>query len=119
MFVTVRLIGKKKSKLIRLIFDTGAATTQIHTPVIDFLGYSAADGIQRISAFGPAGPIQEGYCLRVEKLKIFGKDFIQPMISVYDFDNIADSGLHGLLGFDLIRQMDLELKGSKGELIVF
>ena len=41
------------------------------------------------------------------------------LLSVYDFDNFADSGLQGLLGFDLIRQMDLELKGSRGELLVF
>jgi hypothetical protein len=117
--VTARLVGRKKSKIVRLIFDTGAATTQIHTPVIDFLGYSAADGIKRVAAYGPAGPIQEGYCLEVENLKVFGKDFASPIISVYDFDNFADSGLHGLLGFDLIRQMDLELRGSRGELIVF
>ena len=117
--VTARIFSNKKSKLVRLVFDTGAATTQIHTPIIDALGYSAAEGIGRIASYGPAGPIQEGYSLRVQKLRVFGKEFAEPVLSVYDFDNFANSGLHGLLGFDLIRQMDLALKGSKGELIVF
>ncbi len=117
--VTARLFSGYSSKVVRLVFDTGAATTQIHTPVIDALGYCAADGIGTISSYGPAGPIQEGYSLRIEKLKVFGKEFSSPVLSVYDFDNFANSGLHGLLGFDLIRQLDLELRGSKGEVIVF
>ena len=117
--VNARLFGKNKSKIVRLVFDTGAATTQVHTPVIDILGYSAAHGEGLISSYGPAGPIQEGYSLQVEKLRVFGKEFKQPVLSVYDFDNLADLGLHGLLGFDLIRQMDMELKGSRGELIVY
>ena len=117
--VTARLYGRDNSKIVRLVFDTGAATTQIHTPIIDALGYSAADGLGLIASYGPAGPIQEGYALEISKLRVFGKEFEQPVLSVYDFDNFADSGLHGLLGFDLIRLMDLELKGSRGELIVF
>ena len=117
--VTARLFGKHKSKLVRLVFDTGAATTQIHTPVIDALGYGASDGIGRIASYGPAGPIQEGFSLRSERLRVFGIEFTEPVLSVYDFDNFANSGLHGLLGFDLIRQLDLELKGSKGELIIY
>ena len=36
--VTARVFGKHRSKLVRLVFDTGAATTQIHTPIIDVLG---------------------------------------------------------------------------------
>jgi hypothetical protein len=116
--VTARVFGKHRSKLVRLVFDTGAATTQIHTPIIDVLGYGAADGFARMASYGPAGPIQEGYVLKVEKFTVFGKEFIKPALSVYDFDNFVNSGLHGLLGFDIIRQIDLELKGSRGELIV-
>lgn len=116
---SARLVGRMKSKRVRLIFDTGAATTQINTSVIDALGYSAIEGIERIAAYGPAGPIQEGYSLRVEKLRVFGKEFSLPVLSVYDFDNYSGSAVDGLLGFDLIRQMDLELKGNRGELIVY
>ena len=117
--VSARLYSGKRSKLARLVFDTGAATTQIHTPIIDALGYGAGDGIGRVASYGPAGPIQEGYTLQIGKLKVLGKEFDSPVLAVYDFDNFSQSGLHGLLGFDVIRQLDLELRGSMGELIIY
>ncbi|MCC6221645.1 MAG: hypothetical protein IT291_10440 [Deltaproteobacteria bacterium] len=47
-----------------MIFDTGAAVTQINTVVLDELGYSALDAHSRAVAHGPAGPLQEGYAIQ-------------------------------------------------------
>ena len=36
----------------------------------------------------------------------------------YDFDNFKEQGIDGLLGFDVIKELDIELKGREGLLIV-
>lgn len=40
-------------------------------------------------------------------------------IAVYDFNNLEAEGIAGLLGFDVIKQLHLEMNGPKGELIIF
>ena len=41
--VGLKLKGKGQERLARVIFDTGAAITQINTVVLDELGYSIRD----------------------------------------------------------------------------
>ena len=40
-------------------------------------------------------------------------------VAVYDFDNLEQHGIDGLLGFDVIKQLHLEMNGPKGELVIF
>ena len=102
-----------------MIFDTGAACTQFNTAVVDILGYSAAQGERIVSAYGPAGPIQNGYTIRIKEIEVLGKKFSTPLIAAYDYDNFAGCGIDGLLGFDLIKEFHLEMNGPQGELTVF
>jgi len=117
------LTGRNGTKLkVSLNFDTGAAMTQFDTAVIDDLGYSAAsDGVQMVSAVGPAGPLQSGYAFHLMGIEVLGKTFEQPLVAAYDFDNYSARGskIGGLLGFDLIKEFHLEMDGPKGESIVF
>lgn len=119
--VIARLRGKSGIEIdAPLIFDTGAVCTQLHTSLVDDLGYSAAsDGLGLVSAVGPAGPLQDGYALHLEEVEVLGKTFKKPFVSAYDFDNLAKSRIVGLLGFDIIKQFHLEMDGQKGELLVF
>lgn len=117
--VFARIVGKEKTIRLRLVFDTGAAKTQFSTSVIEDLGYSAADGVEIISAYGTSGPSQEGYSVYVQELKLLGKTFSKPLIAVYDFENLSNARLDGLLGFDLIKEFHLEMNGPGGELVVF
>ncbi len=117
--VYARIRGKHGSQRIRLVFDTGAFMTQIATSVIEELGYSARDGIRRITAYGPSGPIDEGYSVEISGLEVLNMQFKKMEIAVYDFNNLEAEGIVGLLGFDVIKQLHLEMNGPKGELIIF
>ena len=93
--------------------------TQIATSVIEELGYSAKDGLRRITACGPSGPIDEGYSLEVAGLDVLNTQFKQMQVAVYDFNNLEAEGIAGLLGFDVIKQLHLEMNGPLGELTIF
>jgi hypothetical protein len=117
--VIAKLFRNDEERLVRLVFDTGAAMTQFSTGVIDALGYSARDGISRISAHGPSGPLDEGFALHLDSLEVFGRRFNKPLVAAYDFDNLEAAQIDGLLGFDIIKQLHIEMNGPKGELVVF
>jgi len=116
--VRVRITGPRKRGTLRMVFDTGAGTTQVHTSMMEKYGFSAAMASQAISAHGPAGQIQEGYLVVAPKIEVFGKEFLDTPIGVYDFDHFEQIGLHGLLGWDVIRQLRLEMDGPEGILRV-
>ena len=117
--VYARIRGQNGSQRIRLVFDTGAFMTQIATSVIEELGYSARDGIRCITAYGPSGPIDEGYSVEIAGLEVLNMQFKKMEIAVYDFNNLEAEGIAGLLGFDVIKQLHIEMNGPKGELIIF
>lgn len=117
--VFARIYGKNDDRRVRLVFDTGAAMSQLSTVIIESLGYSARDAVSRASAHGPSGPMDEGYALHLEELVVFGKRFQQPLVAAFDFDHLQASQIGGLLGFDIIKQLHLEMNGPKGELIIF
>jgi hypothetical protein len=57
LFATASLPFKNQDKfeLLELVVDTGAALTIIDTSVVDYLGYSAADGFKKSILDGAAG----------------------------------------------------------------
>ena len=111
--------GKRKERRVRLVFDTGAFMTQLSTMVVEELGYSARDGISEVVARGPSGPLDHGYTLKVGDFHVLGGRFSNLEIAAFDFNNLQADKIDGLLGFDIIRQLHLELNGPKGQLIVF
>ena len=117
--VEVRIRGKQGSRMLRLVFDTGAGNTQVHTPRIEAVGYSAIDALGLMSVEGPAGDSMEGYLIALKGLSVFGKNFANVQIGVYDSDNFTKYGIDGLLGFDIIKQLHIEMNGPKGTLKVF
>ena len=117
--VPVRVFGPRTSKLVWFIFDTGSGPVQINTPIIETLGYSASDAHGLVESHGPAGPMQAGYALTLANLNTLGKNFNEIVVGVYDFDNFADMPIDGLLGFDVIKQLHLEMNGPAGELLVY
>ena len=116
--VRVRLHGPRNRGTLRMVFDTGAGFTQIHTAAMETFGFSAAIASHLISAHGPAGQIQEGYLVTAPKIEVFGKQFENAPIGVYDFDHFERIGLHGLLGWDISRKLRLEMDGPAGVLRV-
>lgn len=47
--VTSRIFGPRGTRRVQLVFDTGTAKTQFHTPVLESIGYSAAQAIHRLA----------------------------------------------------------------------
>jgi hypothetical protein len=117
--VHAKIKGKLRKRPVRLVFDTGAFMTQVTTAVVEELGYSARDGENRIFTYGPSGPIDEGYAVKIGCLELFGKKFGGLIIAAYDFSNLEAQGIDGLLGFDVIKQLHLEMNGPRGELVIF
>jgi hypothetical protein len=112
------LRGPRDRARARLVFDTGAARTQIDTGFAEGLGYSARHAVETTSVLGPAGDEQPGYLIRLETLSVLGLRFRDLLIAVYDFENFGRYQIDGLLGFDVIRRLRLELDGPAGLLTI-
>ena len=117
--IDAKVFGPLGSRNVRLVFDTGAGFTQIDTSLMEELGYSASASNEIIRVQGPAGDFQDGHIVSLQNLKVFGKQFKDIAIGVYDFDNFDQYGIDGLLGFDVIKQLHLEMNGPDGILKIF
>jgi predicted aspartyl protease len=116
--VDSRIFGPNKNRKVGLVFDTGSSITQVDTEFIERIEYSARDAVYVRGVQGAIGGVQEGYVVRLKKLSVFGVEFDDLPVLVYDFDNFKDEGIDGLLGFDVIKQLHLELDGPNGLLKV-
>jgi len=117
--VTALIRGPRTAQKVRLVFDTGSGITQIDTGVIDDIGYSVASAEYVTNIRGPIGDTQPGYVLPTESFTIFGLIFKNLKVGAFDFDNFAAYDIDGLLGFDIIKQLHLEMNGPQGELRIF
>jgi hypothetical protein len=112
------LKGPRARARARPVFDTGAAKTQIDSGFAENLGYSARHAIETTSVLGPAGDEQSGYLIRLETLSVLGLRARDLLVAIYDFENFGRYQIDGLLGFDVIRQVRLELDGPAGLLTI-
>lgn len=117
--VDALVVGPRSRERVKLVFDSGCGTTQIHTGVMESIGYSARLASRTMVVKGPVGEEVEGYIVSVDKFNLFGHSVTDLEVGVYDFDNFAHYGIDGLLGFDLIKQMHFELNGPEGLLKIF
>lgn len=67
------LTGPRGARRVALIFDTGAALTQIHAATLNRMGYSAKDNIRKATMVGAGGERHEGDLLKSEKIITLGK----------------------------------------------
>ena len=111
------VVGPRSSQKINLVFDTGAASTQIDTGLIEDIGYSATNATSLMSVVGATGASQQGYIVEVHCIEFLGKKAENPQVGVYDFENFP--GVDGLLGWDIIRHLHIEMNGPNGILKVY
>lgn len=113
------VLGNPRKSTVRasLVFDTGAGLTQVDVGLIERLGYSANDAVEIRRVKGAVGESIEGYVVKVSRLSVFGKLLKDVPVLAYDFENFR--GIDGLLGWDVIKQLHLELNGQDGILKVF
>lgn len=117
--IVALVIGRLKYERVRLVFDSGCGTTQIHAGVIKSIGYSERDAKRTTYTQGAAGDRQEGFILSIKELQVFGKPFTELDIAAHDFSRFSRHGIDGLLGFDVIKQLRFELDGPQGIIKLF
>ncbi len=115
--INVVIQGPRQKVQPRVIFDTGSGLTQIDIQLIETIGYSAKNAIRLCSVQGVTEHTIEGYVVTVKELQLFGLRFKDIPVLTYDFD--AHPTLDGLLGFDIIKKLHIEMNGPKGLLKVF
>ena len=108
---------QKKTARGALVFDTGSAVTQIDVELIETLGYSARDAVGTSTVKGATGEAVQGYLLPMSSLFLFGIQFRDVMVLTYDFKNFP--GVDGLLGWNIIQTLHLEMHGRQGWLKIF
>jgi hypothetical protein len=62
---------------------------------------------------------QSGYVFRTSKLFALGKRFENVEIASFNLSALAKAGIDGLLGFDVISRLHLEMIGPTGILRVY
>jgi hypothetical protein len=117
--VRALLVGPKATKQVRLVFDTGAAMTQFHEATMRFVGLPESAKIADAFITGPTDNEEKGYVASAARFFVLGKRFEDVHIAGYNLSRLAKSGIDGLLGFDLISQLHLEMDGPSGLLKIF
>lgn len=117
--VSAILCGPKGKRRLTLVFDTGAVITQIHAPTLALVGYGEEAKIKNISMVGASGERQDGYLIQIERLLTLGKRIENATIGAFDFGYLSSGGIDGLLGYDVIKELHLELLGPEGLLKIF
>ena len=111
--------GPRDYHRVRLVFDTGAGMTQIDSTVVELLGYSPRDGEERLSVTDATGKSVEGYSIRLKELTLLGARLESPLVGTFDFSHFDNYRIHGLLGWDIIRTLHLEMDGPNGVLKIY
>ena len=117
--VQASIRGPRGAYKARLVFDTGCGLTQVDTNLLEFIGYSARDGEGVIRIAGVTGESQDGYSVKVAGFSFFGRRFRNVLIGALDFEHLSQQRIDGLLGWDLIKELRLEVDGPNGRLKVF
>lgn len=108
--------GKRK---VRLILDTGAERTQFHRRTMQRLGHTESVKSKDALAIGVGGAKEQGYMVKVPQLAFLGSIAENVELAVFDMSYLGDKNIDGLLGWDFIRLLHLEMNGPKGSLKVF
>ncbi len=103
--------GPRGATQLRLVFDTGAAMTQLDTAVAEQLGYVATAESRLVTLVGPAGDAQWGYTTVLRSLTALGTRLNELSAGVFYFDNFSHHDIDGLLGYDVIKPLRLEFDG--------
>ena len=70
-----------------------------------------------MSVRGATGEAIEGYVVSIKRINVFGREFQDVPVLGYDFENFPE--IDGLLGFDVIKQLHLEMDGPAGLLRIY
>ena len=104
--------NKNNYEKLRLVFDPGAAYTLIDTGIIDDLGYSAQENMERISSLDGAAGKSEGYMIKLAKFKCLDQELKNFEIACHDLN--SNLGISGLLGMNFFKNFRMDINFKTG-----
>ena len=113
------MIGPSGVRRVALFFDTGAALTQIHASVLARIGYDSKSEVGKATMIGAGGERHDGVLIRLQRIISLGTRIENLLVGAFDFSELAESGVDGLLGWDFIKQLHLEMHGPNGILKIY
>ena len=117
--VTALITGPRGVRKIRLVFDTGAEMTQVHTAKMQEVGYSLADAVSKATIVGAGGIEATGHIISLRKLFVLGSKAESLNVGMFEMTRLNASRIDGLLGWDVISAFHLEMDGPEGILKIF
>ena len=110
--VSALIHGPLGIRQVSCLWDPGAATTIVNTPVLDSLGFNAKMGKRRRGMWGAGGESLPGYTLDI-RLDVFGEVLHPHEILAQDILP-EHLGVEVLLGMDLVPGRIFTLDGVAG-----
>ena len=83
------------------------------------LGYTEQVKTRDAKAVGVGGAEEKGYMVRAPRIAFLGSEAENVELAVFDMNYLGDRNIDGLLGWDFIRLLHLEMNGPAGVLKVF
>ena len=107
--------GPHENLRLKLAVDTAASITVIATDVIDQIGLSARQGEAR-TILRSAVAEEPGYLIRVPRLLALGFEFESFLVHTHDLPEGID--IDGLIGLNLLRQFNYEVRSGEGRILM-
>ena len=79
-----------------------------------YLGYGQEKKKRDAEIRTVGGLVEKSYVVEIERLEVLGKTFESIEVAASDFRTWADDGIDGLLGWEIIRQLHVEMDGPHG-----
>lgn len=111
IIVEARVRGLLGRVALEFVVDTGASITLVTASTLDKLGYNPRDGEAITSITSPLGR-EPGYLIRIRELGAFGHTFTDFPVHAHDLADSTD--IDGLLGLDVLRRFNYEVRSKEG-----
>jgi len=116
IFIRGRVWGPNEDyRDLRLVLDTGAGETVVIPEVLDRLGYSSRQG-EAITSMRSAVAEEQGYLIRVARFSALGHQMTDFRVHVHDLPEGWD--IDGLIGLNLLRDLNYEIRSREGRILV-
>ena len=102
------------SRRINLALDTGASITSIRSKTLDDLKYDILNPKESRQFFTGNGSMEMG-CVELSMLQAFGYDFKNIFVGVFELPE--DEYIDGLLGQDILANLDIVINTTKNKIL--
>lgn len=117
--VSAHIFGPSGDDQFQLVFDTGAARTEIDRDRLIALGYSEAHKVSNLDIEGVTGPTHQTFSIKLDHFAALGVKRSGFEVAFVDFSRWKKDQIDGLLGWDFVRTLHYEQNGPKDLLSIY